>query len=145
MQQKMRDKKGRFIKGFIPTTSFKKGHIPWSQGKKGIWTGIKNHRWKGGKYIENGYYLIMKKNHPHAVKGYIFEHRLILEKKIGRYLTSNEICHHINGNRLDNRPENLELMSRPVHASMHLKGRKLSLETRKRLSDSIKKHWIKRK
>jgi len=82
-------------------------------------TGEKNPKWKGGRYIQEGYYLIMKKDHPNNIKGYIYEHRLVMEEKIGRLLTKGEIVHHINGNKLDNRPCNLELFSRSQHAKLH--------------------------
>ena len=57
-----------------------------------------------------GYWYVLKKDHPFSGKqGYIAEHRLVIESKIGRYLTSKEAIHHINGVRDDNRIENLEL------------------------------------
>lgn len=49
----------------------------------------------------------------------IDEHRYIMEQHLGRKLTKNEVVHHINGNKQDNRLENLELMSRSEHSRKH--------------------------
>ncbi len=67
--------------------------------------------WKGGKTIDaNGYVWIFKPEHPKAIHGqYVFEHRLVMEEKIGRYLESGEEVHHINFIKDDNRIENLKL------------------------------------
>jgi len=66
--------------------------------------------WKGGKRKNhNGYTLIRMSNHPRAVNGYVFEHILIMESILGRYLTSEEVVHHINSNKNDNSPQNLML------------------------------------
>jgi HNH endonuclease len=72
--------------------------------------GEKNSNWKGGIIIENGYHLVMAKWHPRADNdGYIFEHILLMEQKLGRRLEPGEVVHHVNGIRSDNREENLAL------------------------------------
>lgn len=122
-------------------THFKKGNIPWNKGltkennkivkkianskigKKRIDMTGKNHpNWNDGKMTtKNGYVQIMNKNHPFQSRGYVYEHRLVMEKNIGRYLKSTEHVHHINGIKNDNRIENLMLFK---NNSEHIKFHK---------------------
>lgn len=75
--------------------------------------GERSSRWNGGKATSTqGYKMVRSPNHPKAHKsGYVYEHRLVTEAHLGRLLTEDENVHHINGNRTDNRIENLQLWS----------------------------------
>lgn len=74
------------------------GHAPWN--------------WKGGRLKSNGGYIkVFKPEHPNAhKKGYVMEHRLVMEEKLGRFLRREEEVHHRNGIKDDNRIENLEVV-----------------------------------
>ena len=86
-------------------------------------TGEKAWNWKGGRHINsNGYVGIYMPKHPRSKSnGYITEHTVVMEKEIGRYLLEKETVHHLNGNKEDNRIENLELWS-----SSHPSGQRVS-------------------
>lgn len=73
-------------------------------------TGSLSHLWKGGRHkTDGGYIRVHCVNHPARLNNTVLEHRLVMEKHIGRYLTEDETVHHKNGIKDDNRLENLEL------------------------------------
>jgi hypothetical protein len=66
------------------------------------------------------YKLVECPGHPRAKCGrYVLEHRLVMEKKVGRYLERFESVHHINGNKTDNRIENLVLTTWSDHQRLY--------------------------
>ena len=72
-----------------------------------------------------GYILAYVPKHPNAHKdGYVMLHTVFMERAIGRYLNDNEVVHHVNHDRTDNRIENLLLMDKKEHMSMHMKERR---------------------
>lgn len=73
--------------------------------------GPRNGSWNGGRQIDkSGYVLVLSPGHPNSTQsGYIREHRLVMEQKIGRLLKPTEVVHHIDGNKSNNCPENLRL------------------------------------
>lgn len=84
-------------------------------------SGSGSHRWRGGRYVNrDGYVMVYMPEHP---KGhpYVREHVIVLEEVLGRRLREFETVHHKNGQRSDNRPENLELW-----ASKQPKGQRVT-------------------
>jgi len=83
--------------------------------------GEKSYRFKGKVYDGYGYIYIYSPNHPNKTAcKYIFEHRLAMEKHLGRYLKREEVVHHKNNIRDDNRIENLKLFkNEKEHRKFH--------------------------
>ncbi len=79
--------------------------------------------WRGGKtHNSGGYVLVIDREHPRGNKynGRVFEHIIVVEKVINRYVKREEVIHHINEVRNDNRPENLYLFpSNAEHMRYH--------------------------
>lgn len=79
--------------------------------------GARSSRWRGGRFMDDGGYwrVWVDVGHPYAdvanASGYAMEHRLVMSEQLGRPVTRDESVHHINGDRGDNRPDNLQLRS----------------------------------
>lgn len=88
--------------------------------------GSNNPNWKGGRIIDkDGYVLIHFPTHPNADRhGYVREHRLVMEQHIGRYLSSDEVVHHIDDDSQNNVLDNLKLYpSNAAHLAETLEGK----------------------
>lgn len=71
-------------------------------------------------YTKEGYKQIYRPNSPEAREnGYAPAHRVVASKKLGRQLLSDEVVHHIDGNKKNNRPKNLQVMTREKHNKLH--------------------------
>ena len=79
--------------------------------------GPESPHWRGGRATARGYVLIRVHHEEGYGKDYVPEHRYVMEKYLGRRLGQQETIHHRNGDKTDNRIENLEL-----HVGRHCKG-----------------------
>lgn len=81
--------------------------------------GDKSPGWKGGVINKRGYIYLYAPQHPHNDGGYVKRGRLEMEKKLGRYLETTDVVHHINGIKDDDRIENLFLTNKSEHNHIH--------------------------
>lgn len=108
-------------RGLIWLKSIKMAGIPYKHHCKDL-PGSRTAGWRGGRirYGSTKYIYIYCPNHPFAISvGYVAEHRLNMEKKIGRYLTKKEVVHHKDENNQNNHIKNLQLMTWSEHRQYH--------------------------
>jgi len=121
----MRNEKGQFVKGhevpeewreIVSNSNKGKHYSPETEFKKGE----PSPRIKEKLFDKDGYVTIYMPRHPFCNNSKrVREHRLVMEKHIGRYLNPEEIVHHINGIKDDNRFENLKLFKNNSEHSYH--------------------------
>lgn len=90
--------------------------LGYRKGYRRPYKGKDNPRWNGGVRISHGYRLIYLPEHCRASDNYVFEHILVWEQVHNHPLPKGWIIHHLNGIKLDNRPENLVAMPKAGHA-----------------------------
>ena len=100
--------------------------------------------WNIRKIVKKGDYLYaVVPEHPKASKhGYVLEHRVVMENKLGRLLKDDEIVHHKNHDKHDNRNENLELMDRSEHTRLHMSTGRTTVQLK---CPNCKKKFVKEK
>ena len=116
LNNRAKEKISRANKG----NSFGKGHKVSEYGKRKI-SEANSLKGIGHKKIRaDGYVSIYFPDHPKSSDdGYIMEHVLIMECFVGRWLTDDEVVHHKNRIRHDNRIENLQLLTKSEHSRLH--------------------------
>ena len=96
--------------------------IPYENQRR---VGARNGRWKGGRVIDkDGYVLVLCHDHPNKDRhNYVREHRLVMEHKLGRLLTQDEVVHHVDGDKQNNHPDNLQVFpTNGAHLAETLQG-----------------------
>lgn len=97
----------------------------------------------------DGYVLIHTPTHPHATAaGYVREHRLVMESMIGRHLEPGEVVHHIDGDKQNNRPDNLQLFAaNGEHLKVELTGRvpKWTEDGKRRIREGVRLSVVRRR
>lgn len=114
--------------------------------RRGPKAGAEHTGWKGGVTVDkSGYVLRYSPDHPHANSaGYVREHRLVMEQKLGRHLLPGEVVHHIDDDRGNNHPENLELFQdNAAHLAATLKGKvpQWTEDGKKRIAAGVRRRW----
>lgn len=112
----------------------RKDYTAWNKGKRGLQTawnkgitvffGESHPNWKGGRRERKNWYVVLWTGNKKSK----LEHRIVMEKFLGRELENGEVVHHINGDKSDNRIENLQLFeSNSAHLKHHMSLKRAGL------------------
>jgi hypothetical protein len=72
------------------------------------------------KYIINGYVAVKRPDHPRKMKdNLVYEHILVAEKMLGRFLQEDEQIHHLDFNRMNNKKQNILVLKKGMHTRLH--------------------------
>lgn len=112
------------------------------QNRSKAHSGEKSAKWNGGtRTTRSGYRQILYPEHPRADgDGYVMEHILVWEQATGVTVPLNCCIHHLNGNKSDNRIQNLCMMQHTAHTVFHHTGAKRTAEARRKMSERKKKY-----
>lgn len=131
----MKNEFGKGINNGINNPMFGKKHTEeakkkMSDKKRGLYLGDKNPAWKGGRMIDKDGYVLLYT----GKRKYVREHRYTMEQHLDRKLTSDEVVHHRDMNKQNNKIENLELFSSEKE---HAKNRRHPQETKQKISSKL--------
>ena len=93
--------------------------------------GPKHQGWKGGITLNAGGYLQFTESPANGAHAGVYIHRIIAEWVVGRKIQKGEVVHHLDGNKKNNNPDNLQVMSASSHARMHAIENNLGRRKRK--------------
>lgn len=78
--------------------------------------------WRGPWIVLKNGYMACAVIYQTGRRGMILQHREVMEEHIGRELREDEVVHHVDENKLNNQPDNLQIMSREEHSRLHAKS-----------------------